>query len=56
MWRLLGTVLDKLVGWPWTLLVLMGAGNLKAGMGVGAFGAMVWGVWWMGIIGGNWSA
>ena len=47
--RSLGTVLDKAVGWPWTLLVLMGFGDLRAGMGVSAFVAMVWGIWWSGV-------
>jgi hypothetical protein len=52
----MGWTLDKLIGYPWCLLVLLGAGNLKAGMGVGAFVCMVWGVWWTGLINGGWSA
>lgn len=48
-WKIVGTTLDSLVGWPWTILVLLGFGNEKAGMGVGAFLAMVWSVWWSGV-------
>jgi hypothetical protein len=48
-WRVLGTLLDRAVGWPWCLLVLLGWGNEKTGMGVSAFLAMIWGVWWSGI-------
>jgi hypothetical protein len=48
-WRIVGTLLDRLVGWPWTILVLMGFGNEKTGMGVSAFLAMVWSVWWSGV-------
>lgn len=56
LWKTMGWALDKLIGYPWCLLVLLGAGNLKAGMGVGAFVCMVWGVWWTGLINGTWSA
>lgn len=49
-WKVIGTLLDRLVGWSWTILVLLGFGNEKAGMGVGAFLAMVWSVWWTGIL------
>lgn len=49
---LVGTLLDRLVGWPWTILVLLGFGNDKAGMGVSAFIAMVWGIWWSGLFSG----
>lgn len=52
----MGWTLDKTIGYPWCLLVLLGAGNLKAGMGVGAFVCMIWGVWWTGLINGNWGA
>ena len=51
-YRVLGTALDKLVGWPWTILVLLGFGDMRAGMGVSAFVAMIWGVWFSGV----WSA
>ena len=51
-YRVLGTALDKLVGWPWTILVLLGFGDMRAGMGVGAFVAMIWAVWFSGV----WSA
>ena len=47
-YRVIGTALDKLIGWPWTILVLLGLGDMKAGMGVSAFVAMIWGVWWSG--------
>ena len=46
--RLIGSTLDKLIGWPWCVLVLLGYGNARTGMGVGAFAAMVWGIWWSG--------
>ncbi|ORY34119.1 Endonuclease/exonuclease/phosphatase [Naematelia encephala] len=52
LWKLLGTILDRTVGWPWCILVLLGYGNPTAGMGVSAFVAMVFGVWWSGV----WSA
>lgn len=55
-WKTLGWILDRLVGWPWTLAVLLGWGNPAAGMGVGAFLAMVWGVWWTGLFSGHYSA
>lgn len=55
-WKTCGWILDRLVGWPWTLAVLLGWGNPAAGMGVGAFLAMVWGVWWTGLFSGHWSA
>ncbi|WVR07141.1 hypothetical protein IAU60_004182 [Kwoniella sp. DSM 27419] len=48
-WKLLGTVLDKLIGWPWCILVLLGGGNERTGLGVSAFLTMVWGVWWSGV-------
>ncbi|WWC61739.1 uncharacterized protein I303_104324 [Kwoniella dejecticola CBS 10117] len=51
-WTLLGTSLDRLIGWPWCLLVLLGGGNEKTGLGVTAFVTMIWGVWWSGV----WSA
>jgi hypothetical protein len=51
-YRVIGTALDKLIGWPWTILVLLGFGDMRAGMGVSAFVAMIWGVWWSGV----WSA
>ncbi|WVQ80506.1 hypothetical protein IAT38_002611 [Cryptococcus sp. DSM 104549] len=47
--KFVGTLLDKLVGWPYCLIVLLGWGNEKAGMGVSAFVAMVWSVWWSGV-------
>ncbi|WVQ72601.1 hypothetical protein IAR50_002159 [Cryptococcus sp. DSM 104548] len=47
--RLVGTVLDKAVGWPWTLIVLLGFGNPQAGMGVSALFAMLWSIWWSGV-------
>jgi hypothetical protein len=47
-YRAIGTILDKVVGWPWTILVLLGFGDMRAGMGVSAFVAMIWGVWWSG--------
>lgn len=47
--KIIGTLLDRLIGWPWTILVLLGFGNEKAGMGVSAFLAMVWSVWWSGV-------
>ncbi|ORX36766.1 Endonuclease/exonuclease/phosphatase [Kockovaella imperatae] len=46
--KIIGQILDKLIGWPWCILVLLGFGNTRAGMGVGAFAAMIWGVWWSG--------
>lgn len=49
---LVGMLLDRLIGWPWTILVLLGFGNDKAGMGVGAFLGMVWGIWWSGMFSG----
>lgn len=52
LWRIIGIVADRLVGWPWCLFVLLGGGNLQAGMGVSAFIAMVWGVWWSGVYSG----
>lgn len=48
-YKVLGTLLDRAVGWPWTVMVLLGFGNVQAGMGVSAFIAMVWGAWWSGI-------
>jgi len=51
-YRVLGTALDKLIGWPWTVLVLLGFGDMRAGMGVSAFVTMIWGVWFSGV----WSA
>ncbi|ODO08060.1 hypothetical protein I350_03643 [Cryptococcus amylolentus CBS 6273] len=47
--RLIGTVLDKAVGWPWTLFVLLGFGDSRAGMGVSALFAMLWSIWWSGV-------
>jgi hypothetical protein len=47
--KIIGTLADKAVGWPWTLVVLLGAGNPSAGMGVSAFIAMIWGIWWSGV-------
>ncbi|WWD17405.1 hypothetical protein CI109_101846 [Kwoniella shandongensis] len=52
VYKLLGTILDRIVGWPWCLVVLLGGGNERTGMGVGAFLAMIWGVYWTGV----WSA
>lgn len=49
LYRLVGTILDRLVGWPWCLIVLLGGGNTQTGMGVSAFVAMIWGVWWSGV-------
>lgn len=54
--KALGMILDRLIGWPWTALVLLGFGNAQAGMGVSAFVAMVWGVWWSGLVNGSFSA
>ncbi|WRT66259.1 uncharacterized protein IL334_003212 [Kwoniella shivajii] len=51
-WKLMGSLLDRLIGWPWCLLVALGGGNDKTGLGVSAFLAMIWGVWWSGV----WSA
>lgn len=48
-WRIVGSILDRLIGWPWTILVLLGFGNDKAGLGVSAFLAMIWGVWQSGV-------
>lgn len=47
--KIIGTLADKIVGWPWTIVVLLGAGNPSAGMGVSAFITMIWGIWWSGI-------
>jgi len=49
LYKLLGTILDRLVGWPWCLIVLLGGGNAQTGMGVSAFVAMLWGAWWSGV-------
>ncbi|WWC89431.1 uncharacterized protein L201_004355 [Kwoniella dendrophila CBS 6074] len=51
-WKLLGMFLDRLIGYPWTIIILLGGGNEKTGLGVSAFLAMIWGVWWSGV----WSA
>ncbi|KAL7421696.1 hypothetical protein Q5752_003466 [Cryptotrichosporon argae] len=48
-WSVVGTVLDRAIGWPWVIAVLLGFGNAQAGLGVGGFLAMVWGVWWTGV-------
>ncbi|WWC94076.1 hypothetical protein V866_000914 [Kwoniella sp. B9012] len=48
-WRLMGMFLDRLIGWPWCVVVALGGGNERTGLGVGAFIAMVWGVWWSGV-------
>ncbi|WVO16307.1 hypothetical protein L204_103982 [Cryptococcus depauperatus] len=50
--RIIGTLMDKIIGWPWCFFVLLGRGNSQAGMGVSAFLAMVWGVWWSGVMNG----
>lgn len=52
-WDIVGSVLDRLIGWPWTILVLLGFGNEKAGMGVSAFLTLIWGVWWSGVFSGS---
>lgn len=49
LYKLVGLFFDRLVGWPWALIVLLGGGNLQAGMGVSAFIAMIWGIWWSGV-------
>lgn len=54
-WYVVGNILDKLVGWPWSIVVLLGFGNEKAGMGVSAFLAMIWGVWWTGMVQGHFT-
>lgn len=48
-WNLVGSILDRLLGWPWTIMVGLGLGNQKAGMGVSAFLALIWGLWWSGL-------
>ncbi|OCF74753.1 hypothetical protein I204_05135 [Kwoniella mangroviensis CBS 8886] len=48
-WKLMGMFLDRLIGWPWCVVVALGGGNERTGLGVGAFIAMVWGVWWSGV-------
>ncbi|CAK9779673.1 DNase I-like protein [Cutaneotrichosporon oleaginosum] len=55
-WWIVGSILDRAVGLPWSILVLLGFGNQKAGMGVSAFLAMFWGVWWSGLVGGYFSS
>lgn len=50
--KFFGTLLDRLVGWPWCIIVLLGFGNTRTGMGVSAFVAMIWGIWWSGIYSG----
>jgi hypothetical protein len=55
-WWLVGNILDRAVGFPWSILVLLGFGNEKTGMGVSAFLAMIWGVWWSGLVGGYFSS
>lgn len=52
LWKVIGILADRIVGWPWCLFVLVGGGNLQAGMGVSAFIAMIWGVWWSGVYSG----
>lgn len=52
VYRLFGTLLDRLVGYPWCLIVLLGFGNDRAGMGIGAFLAMIWTIWWTGLYSG----
>ncbi|OCF40489.1 hypothetical protein I317_05727 [Kwoniella heveanensis CBS 569] len=52
-WKLLGTFLDRAIGLPWCLIVLLGGGNERTGLGVGAFFAMIWGVWWSGVWSGS---
>ena len=47
-YKLCGMICDRLVGWPWCLVVLLGGGNAQAGMGISAFVAMIWGIWWSG--------
>lgn len=47
--KFFGTLLDRLIGWPWCIIVLLGFGNTRTGMGVSAFVAMIWGIWWSGL-------
>lgn len=54
-WHIVGNILDRLVGFPWAIMVLLGFGNERAGMGVSAFLAMIWGVWWSGLVRGFFS-
>ena len=51
-WKFVGHLVDKAVGLPWCLMILLGFGNLQAGMGVSALVAMIWGVWWSGALTG----
>ncbi|BEJ10962.1 hypothetical protein CspHIS471_0103840 [Cutaneotrichosporon sp. HIS471] len=54
-WYIFGNVLDRLVGLPWCVVALLGFGNDKTGMGVSAFLAMIWGLWWSGLMKGYFS-
>ena len=48
-YKLIGAILNKVVGWPWCVLVLLGWGHAGTGLGVTATIAMIWGAWSAGI-------
>ncbi len=45
-WDILGTLIDRTVGWPWFIVVTLTKD--PKGMGLSAFLALLWGIWWSG--------
>lgn len=47
--KMVGMLADRLAGWTWCLLVVLGAGNLKIGLSI-TLSVLLFGLWWSNII------